>query len=48
VCIMCVHLTLEGEKLGLIFSFLLIFESHFEGEFLLFMILHYLLAFLFM
>jgi hypothetical protein len=48
VCIMCVHLTFEGEKHGFISSFLLIFESYIEGEFLLFMILHYLLAFLFM
>jgi hypothetical protein len=47
VCIMCVHLTFEGEKHGLISSFLLIVESQFEGEFLLFMILNYLLAFLF-
>jgi hypothetical protein len=44
---MCVHLTFEGEKHGLISSFLLIFESHIEGEFLLFMILYYLLAYFF-
>jgi hypothetical protein len=45
---MCVHLTFEGEKHGLISSFLLIFESHIEGEFLLFMIMHDLFALLFM
>jgi hypothetical protein len=33
VCIMCVHLTFEGEKQGLISSFLLFFLSYIEGSF---------------
>jgi hypothetical protein len=45
MCIMCVYLIFEGEKHGLISSFLLIFDSYIEGEFLLFMILLYLYAF---
>ena len=43
ICILCIFVTFEGEKFFLEKSLLLIIESYFEGEFLLFMILCYII-----